>query len=187
MADLGRLVAGRDCGTCTVCCVWLTIDDTDLRKAQGLRCPKLTSCEGCGIYSTRPHTCREFFCGFRRLDWVHESLRPDLSDVLINLRYDAPPSDAGRRLGVSFFLLSRASLEVAKLAETVAAAVNADLPVWLQIPGPPGYTAASARIDELLLEPARAGDLATISRILRLAYEMGSEGDFEPIALGDDQ
>ena len=84
--------------------------------------------DGCGIYATRPRTCHEYFCGFRRLDWVPESLRPDLSDVLTGLRYDAPPSDAKRRLGVSFFLLSRAALEAESLPETVAAAVTAGLP-----------------------------------------------------------
>ena len=32
------LVPGRECGTCNVCCVALTINEPALQKAQGYRC-----------------------------------------------------------------------------------------------------------------------------------------------------
>jgi hypothetical protein len=184
--DLDRLVPGRGCGTCNACCIWLTIDDPELRKVQGHRCANLQPDSVCAIYSTRPRTCRDYFCGFRRLDWVAATLRPDLSSVLIGLQYDGPPSDPNRRLGVSFSLLSDAALEADSLAETVAAAVAAELPVWLHVPGPPGYTAASARIDAVLREPARIGDFRTILRILQLAHARAKQGDFEPVVFDGD-
>ena len=75
--------------------------------------------------------------------------------------YDGPPTDPNRSLGVSFSLLSDAALEAEGLAETAAAAVVAGMQVWLRVPGPPGYTATSARVDTVLREPVRIGDLAT--------------------------
>jgi hypothetical protein len=192
MAEVGppvldHLVPGRGCGTCNSCCIWLTIDDPQLHKAQGHRCANLQPDCACAIYQTRPRTCREYYCGFRRLDWVPDTLRPDQSSVLIGLQYDGPPSDPNRRLGVSFSLLSDAALEADRLTETVAAAVGAELPVWLHIPGPPGYTAAAARIDAVLQEPVRTRDFATVLRILRLAHARGKQGDFEPVVFDGDR
>ena len=185
--DLNHLVLGRSCGTCNGCCIWLTIEDPELRKAQGLRCSNLRSDSTCAVYPTRPRTCQEYHCGFRRLDWVPDTLRPDLSSVLIGLQYDGPPSNPDRRLGLSFSLLSEAALDAAWLAETVATAVAADLPVWLHVPGPPGHTAAETRIDAVLREFARNGDLATVLRILRLAHARAKQGDFEPVVFGNDR
>jgi hypothetical protein len=185
--DVDRLVPGRACGTCSSCCVWLTIDDLELRKAQGHRCGNLRPDDACAIYPTRPRTCRDYYCGFRRLDWVPPTLRPDQSSVLIGLQYDGPPADPNRRLGVSFSLLSDAALEADRLAETVAAAIAAGLPVWLHVPGPPGFTAASARIDAAMREPVRAGKLATVLRILQLAYARAKQGDFEPVVFDSDR
>lgn len=184
--DLNHLVPGRGCGTCDRCCIWLTIDDPELRKVQGHRCGNLQADSSCAIYATRPRTCREFHCGFRRLDWVRDTLRPDLSSVLIGMQYDGPPTDPNRRLGVSFSLLSDAALEAEGLAETVAAAVVAGMPVWLHVPGPPGYTAASARIDTVMSEPVRTGDFATVLHILRLGRAHAQEGAFEPVVLAGD-
>ena len=183
--DINHLVPGRGCGTCDSCCIWLTIDDPELRKAQGHRCGNLRSDHACAIYPSRPRTCRDYYCGFRRLDWVPDTLRPDLSSVLIGLQYDAPPSNPDRHLGLSFSLLSDAALDAEWLAETVAAAVASGLPVWLHVPGPPGHTAAVARIDAVLREPVRTGDLATVLRILRLVHGRGKQGDFEPVVFED--
>jgi hypothetical protein len=121
------------------------------------------------------------------LDWVPDTLRPDLSSVLIGLQYDAPPSAPNRHLGLSFSLLSEAAPEAEWLAETVATAVASGLPVWLHVPGPPGHTAAAARIDAVLRESVRTGDLATVLRILRLAHARAKQGDFEPVVFGDDR
>jgi hypothetical protein len=185
--DRDHLVPGRGCGTCNCCCIWLTIDDPELRKAQGHRCGNLRSDSTCAIYPTRPRTCRDYHCGFRRLDWVPDALRPDLSSVLIGLQYDGPPSNPDRRLGLSFSLLSDAALDAEWLAETVAAAVAADLPVWLHVPGPPGHTAAATRIDAVLRAFVRNGDLATVLRILRLAHAKAKQGVFEPIVFDGDR
>jgi hypothetical protein len=181
-ADL-PLVAGRSCGECNVCCVALTIDDPELQKVQGYRCPHAQADHSCGIYATRPQACRAFYCGWRRLKWVREPLRPDRSGVLIRLHGEISRKDGSRRLGVMITLLNRAALKAEGLAETVAAAISAEVPVWLHIPGPPGHTAAQARLNDALREPVRARDKAAVLRILREGYAIGRAGEFRPITL----
>jgi hypothetical protein len=177
-----RLVEGRSCGTCDVCCVMLTIEDPELKKVQGYRCPHLKPKQGCSIYATRPHTCRTFYCGWRQLKWVRESLRPDRSGVLVKLDGEVEPNGT-RRLGVSITLLNRAALQAEGLAETVAAAVNARVPVFLIIPGPPGYTSARAKMNEHLEPAVAAKNKAEVLRILAQAQRQGRRGENRRIVL----
>jgi hypothetical protein len=177
------LVPGRECGGCDVCCVELTIEDPELQKVQGYRCRHLSPGQGCGIYATRPRTCREFHCGWRSLKWVRETLRPDRSGVLVRLHYEVAKSTGVPRLGVIFSLLTEASLKAEGLAESVAAAVNAEIPVHIHVPGPPGHTAGQARINEILLDAVRARDKPAVLRILREARKRGLVGDHRPIVL----
>src|SRR5271165_1629932 len=121
-ANFGHeLVPGRSCGSCDVCCVALTIDEPHLQKLQGHRCPNLQQDHLCRIYDTRPQTCRAFFCGWRRLKWVREPLRPDRSGVLVRLHGELSTSGGTPRLGVMFTLLTDAALRAEGLAESVAA------------------------------------------------------------------
>lgn len=64
----------RSCGTCTACCVELTILKTSLRdeartpfeKPAGTPCGYLCQAEqgSCGVYETRPGVCRSFACAW---------------------------------------------------------------------------------------------------------------------------
>jgi hypothetical protein len=174
-------IAGRECGTCTVCCTALTIDDPELQKVQGYRCKNLRV-GGCGIYPTRPQACRAFFCGWRQLKWVRETLRPDTSGVLVRLHYEISQA-RGRKLGVMVTLLTDAAVKAEGLAETVAAAVAADIPVFLHVPGPPGYTAAEARMNDVLRDAVLTRDKAALLDILRRARAKGRAGKFKPVVL----
>ena len=177
-----RLIEGRSCGTCDVCCVTLTIDDPELRKVQGYRCRHLQAGGRCSIYDTRPNTCRAFYCGWRQLKWVRDSLRPDRSGVLVELAGEIE-ADGTRRLGVSITLLTRAALKADGLAETVAAAVAAGIPVFLTIPGPPGYTSARARMNAHLEPAVAAKDKAALLMALDKAQRQGRRGKFRRIVL----
>ena len=174
----------RSCGECTVCCVALTIEDPALRKAQGYRCQHLAREGGCGIYETRPQTCRTFYCGWRRLKWVRAPLRPDLSDVLIQLHWEASRQNGPKRLGVAVTLLHRRALKAEGLAETLAAAVAAGAPVFLNIPGPPGFTMAQAKINVALEDAVAARDKAGLLRILTELYARGQRGPRKRVVLG---
>ena len=176
-----ELVAGRTCGSCNVCCVALTIDDPALQKAQGYRCRHAQRDNSCAIYETRPQTCRTFFCGWRRLKWIRETLRPDSSGVLVRLHNEVSAADGTQRAGVIFTLLNGAALKAEGLAESVAAAVSAGVPVYLHVPGPPGYTAGRARLNEALGDAVHFKDKAAVLQILRRARAMGRAGDYEPI------
>lgn len=181
--DDPQLVAGRECGACNVCCIALTIDDPELQKVQGYRCRHAQRDNSCAIYATRPQTCRTFYCGWRRLKWVRENLRPDRSGVLIQLHGEVSKADGTKRLGVAFTLLNTAALKADGLAESVAAAVAAGIPVFLNIPGPPGYTSAQARINEALEDAVRAKDKAAVLRVLREAHAKGRSGDRRRIVI----
>src|ERR1043166_479040 len=61
-----RVVGGRTCGSCTLCCKVIAVDD--FKKPPGVWCPHCIRGKGCGIYETRPTDCRTFFC-----EWMLES------------------------------------------------------------------------------------------------------------------
>jgi hypothetical protein len=182
-AEFGReLVPGRGCGSCDVCCVALTIDEPQLQKLQGHRCPNLQADHLCRIYESRPRTCSAFYCGFRRLKWVRDTLRPDVSGVLFRIMVEKSKS-RGPQFGVIVTLLHRRALKAEGLAETLAAAVNAGIPVHLHVPGPPGHTAARARINDALAEAVTFKNKAALLAVLKHAYAQGRKGDFRPIVL----
>ena len=177
------LLAGRACGSCNVCCVALTIDDPELQKVQGYRCQNARKDNSCAIYHARPQTCRAFHCGWRHLRWVHETLRPDQSGVLVRMHTEVSATDGSGRAGVIVTPLNRAALKAEGLAETVAAAVFAGVPVYLHVPGPPGHTASQARINDALSDAVHARDKAAVLLILRRARAKGLAGEHNPIVL----
>ncbi len=182
-SDQTTLVPGRECGACNVCCVALTIDDPELQKVQGYRCKNMLPDKGCAIYATRPDTCRRFFCGWRQLKWVPETLRPDISGVLVRLHYEVSQTKGTKKLGVMVTLLTDAALKAEGLAETIGAAVAADIPVFLHVPGPPGYTAAEARMNDVLRNAVLTRDKAALLEILRRARAKARAGKFKPVVL----
>ena len=175
------LVPTRSCGECTVCCVSLTIDDPALQKAQGYRCHNLALNGGCAIYQTRPETCSTFYCGWRKLKWVRETLRPDVSGVLVRLHAQRTRETGVDEMGVIFTLLTRAAWRAEGLAESIAAAVNANIPVFLNVPGPPGRTSAIAKVNDALIHAVVTKDKQAILDILRAAYAKGKKGETRPI------
>ncbi len=159
----------------------LTIRDPALQKVQGVRCPNACLGAGCTIYDSRPHACRAFYCGWRQLKWVRQTLRPDKSGVLVRLRGERSQVSNAQRVGVIFTLLSRAGLKADGLAESIAAAVSAAIPVYIEVPGPPGYTSGMAKVNDALIGPVLAKDKATVLRILRQAWTAGRRGEHQPV------
>jgi len=64
-----RVVPGRECGTCTLCCKVMAIDE--LGKPPGVWCQHIVRNKGCKIYETRPAECRSFYC-----HWMLEKSLP---------------------------------------------------------------------------------------------------------------
>lgn len=180
-----NLVPGRTCGACDVCCVVFTIDEPELRKLQGHRCPHLIRGEAgsCGIYHARPWTCRDFNCGWQYLRWVKVA-RPDQSGVLVAY-HDEPAEDGTVRTGIVITLLNDGAVGADGLAETVAAGIAAEVPVYVDVPGLPGYTNARGRLNEALRDAVVARDKAAILQFLREAQEIGRSVSTTRVALAE--
>lgn len=81
-------IKDRECGSCSVCCISLRISEPTLKKVADTRCANLKPQGGCSIYEDRPSVCKTWFCGWRILDEVDESLRPDKCGLLVKERGD---------------------------------------------------------------------------------------------------
>ena len=177
------LVPTRSCGECNVCCVALAIDDPALQKLEGHRCRNAQRDNSCAIYATRPQTCRTFYCGWRRLKWIRDTLRPDKSGVLVRLHIEVQGETGDHHLGVIFSLLNAASLKAEGLAESVAAGVGAGVPVYIHVPGPPGHTGCHVRINEALHDAVLTRDKPTVLQTLRRVRNMARSMPHEPTTL----
>jgi hypothetical protein len=164
------LVAGRECGGCTVCCTVLAIDQPELQKAPGEPCVHCTSGCGCAIYQTRPRICRTWFCGWRNLPWMGEALRPDRSHILVHLTFNDLPAGYVADVGLEVLMLDQAGLRAAGLAETLGHAVRADIATFLHVPSTAGYQGARVLLNEDLRPVAQAGQGARLLRELEKLY-----------------
>jgi hypothetical protein len=80
-SDTPAIVPGRACGSCTLCCKVLRIDE--LAKPSGTWCSKCNVGKGCSIYSERPDTCRSFLCGYLIGAQLSESWRPSKAKMVL--------------------------------------------------------------------------------------------------------
>jgi Fe-S-cluster containining protein len=88
MANLGpdpereRRAASRRCGTCSLCCTILRVDE--LAKRAGFDCIHQRGEEGCGIHPTRPSVCRGYRCLWLQ-GGLEEEERPDATGGVVDL------------------------------------------------------------------------------------------------------
>lgn len=87
---LGPVLADRSCGDCVACCTVLTVDTPDFKKPAGVPCAHLCS-QGCAIHEVRPHICRTWFCGWRRVAAMPQDARPDRSGLIVSLSFERNP------------------------------------------------------------------------------------------------
>jgi hypothetical protein len=168
---LVELVAGRQCGECTVCCTTLHIDTAEFRKRPGIRCQHLCA-QGCSIYATRPIACRTYHCGWRYLGFLSESWRPDRSGVLLAF---TPPDELpkGYTTGVSLILIARPPSAFARALYHYVAHLIADgVHVMLAVPGPPGEYPSVALLNDELRDAVSRNDNAPIEAIFAEALAL---------------
>lgn len=67
-AITARITTKRSCAGCDACCTNMGVEE--IEKPPAARCPHLCGEPGksCGVYKTRPITCREFLCLWRGSD-----------------------------------------------------------------------------------------------------------------------
>ncbi|HSG33314.1 MAG TPA: hypothetical protein VLA37_02185 [Sphingomonadaceae bacterium] len=79
------ILPGRSCGSCTLCCRILGVDE--IGKTKGEWCRYCDVGKGCTIYRDRPGECRDFYCGWLTLPMVDEKWFPARSKMVV---YAAP-------------------------------------------------------------------------------------------------
>jgi len=163
-----KLVQGRDCGACEVCCIVPSINVAEMQKASSARCQHCT--QGCAIYETRPQVCRDYFCGWRRSAMVPDDWRPDKSGVLTELvMVDITPSR--QTTGVILTLIGnplktvRAPWFIAFVARSVAA----NTPVYLALPGPTGHLPAKIMLNGAAMNEALRRSQGRVKELLEKA------------------
>jgi hypothetical protein len=83
VSDADPILPGRGCGSCTLCCKLLAIDEID--KPRGAWCRHCDIGRGCRIYAERPGPCREFHCGYLTWDQVGEHWLPAKAKMVMML------------------------------------------------------------------------------------------------------
>lgn len=127
----GPLVADRDCGDCTICCDVLRIDTPDLQKPAGTPCSHLGA-RGCTIHAVRPEICRAWFCGWRRVEAMPDSARPDRSGLLVSLDFVREPRNIFEGASIVVrSLIGRAAFGSAAAADLIDGLCNQMVPVWI--------------------------------------------------------
>lgn len=99
MAELGndperdRRAASRTCGTCSLCCTVLRVDE--LAKPAGRDCVHQRGPDGCAIHATRPSICRAYRCL-----WLQGGLEDDERPDAIGGVVDLESTGIGLRLAI---------------------------------------------------------------------------------------
>ena len=167
------LIPGRDCGACTVCCTWPTINKPEIQKVSGATCRHCTAA-GCGMYETRPPVCREFFCAWRTVDIFDEDWRPDKSGVMPYVETEGISEGFDLATGIGLMLVGN-PLKIVRqrwFQDFVVTGVMNSIPVFISLPGPRGHQAATVSMNsEEMLEAIKRGAvkdaLESVVKILR--------------------
>lgn len=164
-----RLVPGRACGDCSVCCVALAIDHPEIEKAPGIACRHCTGA-GCATYATRPSVCRTFYCTWRTDEELGDHWRPDRSGVLVCVETEDIPDSFERSTGIVLLLVANPLVTIRErwLQDFVTKSVMRSTPIMLALGGPRGSGACKILLntDEMLAAIARGTVQAALERTL---------------------
>jgi Fe-S-cluster containining protein len=78
--QVAKSIASRPCDGCTACCTVLGVEE--LAKPANVPCAHVEAAR-CGIYSTRPLSCQEFYCTWRMGLGTPED-RPDIRGIVFD-------------------------------------------------------------------------------------------------------
>lgn len=177
-----KLIPGRSCGDCTVCCTWPTINKPEIQKVSGATCKHCTS-GGCAIYETRFPVCRGFYCAWRTVDIFSDEWRPDKSGVLPYVETEGISEDFDLSTGIGLMLVGHAARIVRQkwFQEFVVTGVMNSVPLFLSLPGPRGHQAATVSLNtEEMVEAIRRG---AVKDALETALKILRKWDFAPAAI----
>jgi hypothetical protein len=75
------LVPGRECGSCSLCCILPDIAEFD--KPANQPCRHCLPGGGCDAYAARPATCRDFYCLWRIDPTLGPEWEPRVSRMML--------------------------------------------------------------------------------------------------------
>jgi hypothetical protein len=176
-----ELVAGRECGACTVCCVVPNIDAPEFRKPAGIPCGHLCA-TGCSIHSTVYAVCRTYHCAWRYMAQMPEDWRPDLSGILIDFQVDHLPPHYSKRPGIRLTLCRGKDTPIhAAVLDYMARLIAAQVPVVLAVPGPKGHFPAGAFLNDALQGAVAARDRDRVAALVSDAVHGLAAHVFAPV------
>lgn len=152
----------KTCGECHACCVELTIDTPEFKKAPLIPCEHLKGGR-CGIYNNRFKICHEFLCGWLLSPELEQQMRPDLSGILMLVVAQASLPEAYRPAGNGMQLLvigGEAAITRPGFAEYVFGQVSRRVGIYLTA------TIPRAMLNSYLEPFVAAGDLEGARRTL---------------------
>lgn len=76
----------RSCGSCSLCCKILRVDE--LTKPMGQWCAHFKAGVGCSIHGSHPQSCRNFQCLWILSPTMPEAVRPDRCKVMFTIDDD---------------------------------------------------------------------------------------------------
>lgn len=182
-----RLVPGRECGDCTVCCIVPTIDDPEIQKKPGIHCRHCAT--GCTIYESRPKSCRAFYCAWRLIPALGPDWRPDLSGVFSMLT-DAK-IDGNTVPALTLMLIRDAEKILASpgFLHFVRVTMAAERPLFLSISSAPGHVPLRVLLKgPVIRDAARQSDAqvrAILEQALRFLQAQPAPA-YEPTHTGND-
>jgi hypothetical protein len=182
MWDGMTLIPGRECGDCAVCCVLPNIDKPEIQKVSGARCVHCTG-RGCAIYDSRPPVCRAWYCAWRTVDIFGDAWRPDKSGVLALVETEGIPENFDLTTGISLMLTGNPNkiLRQAWFQDFVVTGVMNSVPLFLSLPGPRGYQAATVFLNNQdMLDAIRHG---SVKDALEAALKILRSWTFEPAVI----
>src|SRR5665647_396760 len=78
-----RVIPGRECGSCTLCCKVYSI--AEIGKAAGKWCKHCTPGKGCAIHESLPSVCATFNCLWRTEKALPPHWKPEQSKMVITI------------------------------------------------------------------------------------------------------
>ena len=172
------LLADRNCGECSVCCVALNIDTKELQKLPGVPCTHLRAGGGCAIHATRYPVCHVYHCGWRYLGSLGEDWRPDKSGVLFDFQFDDLPNHYPRRPGIRVTIVDKKKALRRPFFDVLAGFISSEVPVVLAVAGPPGHFPAHAFLNDALKDAVLNRSLLQVQAVFAQALKGLEEHPF---------
>jgi hypothetical protein len=167
------LVAGRECGSCTVCCRMLKISAPELKKLAGMLCQHCTGA-GCGIYEKRPAVCGGYYCGWRGMAYLTEHWRPDRCGVLISFlgKDDGIPPEF-EQVGLKFDVDEPRVLAWDPLIKFIGAEIERGRAVFLGVPAQIGYERRKVFLNYAMAGAVKSRQRDQMIASLEAAFRVG--------------